>query len=160
MLETIREFGLEHLEASGEGTTVRRRHAEFFLGLVAEPGAEEGAWFDLLEREHDNLRAALAWCQEQWSAAEPHGAPSPAGDQETIRPRHWALDTGVRLATAMCWLWYRRATGLKAGAALDVLASDALAAGSPARARLLRRAGQFAWLQGTTPRPAACCQRA
>ena len=53
MLETIREFALEQLEASGEGETVRRRHAAWALAF-----AEAG---DRLEAEHDNLRAALTW---------------------------------------------------------------------------------------------------
>jgi non-specific serine/threonine protein kinase len=66
MLETIREFGLELLEWSGELEAVRRKHAEHFL-RVAESAASElqgpagRGWLDLLEMEHDNLRAALAW---------------------------------------------------------------------------------------------------
>jgi predicted ATPase/DNA-binding SARP family transcriptional activator len=63
MLETVREYAAELLDASGEQESVARRHAAFFLGLAedAEPhlrGAP-GAWLDQLEREHDNLRAAF-----------------------------------------------------------------------------------------------------
>jgi non-specific serine/threonine protein kinase len=64
MLETVREFGLERLEASDEEEEIRAAHAAFFLTLVdasASPGAEEGAGFDRLEAELANLRAALAW---------------------------------------------------------------------------------------------------
>jgi predicted ATPase/class 3 adenylate cyclase len=64
MLETIREFAIERLEASGEPETVRRRHADFFLDMAeqAEPEVKRAnpkAWLDRLDDEHDNLRAAL-----------------------------------------------------------------------------------------------------
>ncbi|MGH2613707.1 MAG: ATP-binding protein [Thermomicrobiales bacterium] len=64
MLETIREYGLERLEATGEVGAVRRAHAAYFLALSeeAEPelrGAEQVTWLDRLGAEHDNLRAAL-----------------------------------------------------------------------------------------------------
>ncbi len=66
MLETIREYALERLEASGEAEAVRREHARYFLtlSLEAEPqlkGASQAEWVDRLLAEHDNTRAALAW---------------------------------------------------------------------------------------------------
>jgi predicted ATPase/class 3 adenylate cyclase len=67
MLETIREYALERLEASGEANELRRRHAEHFLALAeeAEPYAREvdADWLDRLDRELDNLRAALDWLE-------------------------------------------------------------------------------------------------
>src|SRR5687768_4533594 len=62
MLETIREFALERLDASGEAEELRRRHAEFFLALGRSlppyvSVAQE--WLDTVEPEHDNIRAAL-----------------------------------------------------------------------------------------------------
>jgi predicted ATPase len=67
MLETIREYAAERLEESGEAEELRRRHAQHFLALAeeAEPHVEDEVlrggreWLDRLEREHDNLRAAL-----------------------------------------------------------------------------------------------------
>jgi predicted ATPase/class 3 adenylate cyclase len=63
MLETIRDYALERLEASGEAEHVRRRHAEWFLALAeeAEPNLrrESTEWLDRLEPDHDNVRAAL-----------------------------------------------------------------------------------------------------
>ena len=65
MLETIREFAAERLEESGEGEELRRRHADHFLELAeeAEPNlrwsGSPGEWIERLERERDNLRAAL-----------------------------------------------------------------------------------------------------
>ena len=69
MLETIREYALEHLETSGETVWVRHAHAAYFLTL-----AERNEFADLfphgdqvlvlLEAEQANLRAALGWFQE------------------------------------------------------------------------------------------------
>jgi predicted ATPase len=66
MLETIREYATEQIEASGEGEVVRRRHAEYFVG-VAEAServihsAQQARWLARLEADHHNLRAALGW---------------------------------------------------------------------------------------------------
>jgi predicted ATPase/DNA-binding SARP family transcriptional activator len=74
MLETIREFGQEQLELSGERTALRRRHAEYFAAFIehADPhlrGPQTVQWLDRLEAEHDNLRAALAFSLETGDAA-------------------------------------------------------------------------------------------
>jgi predicted ATPase/class 3 adenylate cyclase len=68
MLETIREYALERLVASGEEAALRQRHAQYYLALVerAEPllhGAEQLVWLHRLEADYDNLRAVLAWSQ-------------------------------------------------------------------------------------------------
>ena len=63
MLETIREYAFERLEDSGAAEEMQRRHAEHFLAFAenTEPHLleESREWLDPLEREHDNLRAAL-----------------------------------------------------------------------------------------------------
>jgi predicted ATPase/class 3 adenylate cyclase len=63
MLETIREFALERLELSGESESLRRRHGDFFLAMAeeAEPHlrGDPAEWLARLERDHDNLRAAM-----------------------------------------------------------------------------------------------------
>jgi predicted ATPase/DNA-binding SARP family transcriptional activator len=69
LLETIREFGLECLAQSGESESLRSAHAAYFLSLAerAEPElrqARQEHWFDVLELEHDNFRAALSWALE------------------------------------------------------------------------------------------------
>jgi len=64
MLVTIRDFAMEKLSASGEEATIRDRHLAAYLALAerAAPelqGNEQRRWLDLVELEHDNLRAAL-----------------------------------------------------------------------------------------------------
>jgi predicted ATPase/DNA-binding SARP family transcriptional activator len=88
MLETVREYALERLAASGEEPQLRRRHAEYYLGLAetAEQelhGSEQGRWLERLDREHGNLRAALAFALE-------------SGDGETA----------LRIAAALRWFWH------------------------------------------------------
>jgi predicted ATPase len=89
MLETIREFALERLEASGEMGETRRRHAELFRDLAerAEPmllgTPEQRTWTAQLEHAQDNLRAALAWGK--------------SADGE--------LAVAVALAGALGWFW-------------------------------------------------------
>ena len=64
MLETIREFGLEQLEAAGEKDVTGSRHAEWYAALAAaaEPHLTSGPeWQDRLEGEHANIRAAIRW---------------------------------------------------------------------------------------------------
>ncbi len=87
MLETVREYGLERLEASGESEAAQRAHAAYFLTLAegVEPrltGSDQVATLIYLEEEHDNLRAVLRWTREHHEAA-----------------------TGLRLAGALWRFW-------------------------------------------------------
>jgi len=66
MLDTVREYALEQLEALGEGEACRRRHAEHYAQLAEEvedehPASRSGAAWQRLETEGDNFRAALDW---------------------------------------------------------------------------------------------------
>jgi predicted ATPase/DNA-binding SARP family transcriptional activator len=66
MLETVREYARERLDADDDAVEVHRRHCRHFLGLVesAEPALSTGAeaeWLARLDTEVDNVRAALAW---------------------------------------------------------------------------------------------------
>ena len=90
MLETIREFALERLSESGEEPATRDRHARFFRDLAERAGPDivetgDPTLLDVIEREHDNLRAALAWSRE-------------TGDHDTL----------LRLAGALAFFWYYR----------------------------------------------------
>jgi len=66
MLETIREYAQEKLIEAGEAEAARGRHLAFYLALAetAEPRLkhhDQLAWLNWLERENDNLRAAMSW---------------------------------------------------------------------------------------------------
>ena len=66
MFMTVREYGLECLRESGEEEPIRRAHANYYLALVeeAEPhlkDAQQLVWLSRLDREQENLRAALSW---------------------------------------------------------------------------------------------------
>ena len=73
MLETIREFGLEQLEASSESEATRRQHAAYFLALAEALAprlstAELVPALDRLSAALPNIRAALAWALERGEA--------------------------------------------------------------------------------------------
>jgi len=81
MLETLRDFALERLEECGEGGEYRRRHADYYAALAQEDGArlegpDQQRWSARLERELDNLRAAmdLARARRDLAAALRFGA--------------------------------------------------------------------------------------
>ncbi len=66
MLETLRRYAAEKLGASSGGKELRQRHAAYYLKLAEQAapelrGAKQAIWLNRLEREHDNLRAALTW---------------------------------------------------------------------------------------------------
>jgi predicted ATPase/DNA-binding CsgD family transcriptional regulator len=90
MLEPVRQYALEKLKDSGEVEAAKRTHADYFLALAeeAEPelfGPREAEFFDRLEVEHDNFRAALSWTIER-------------GETETA----------LRLAAALWMFWFAR----------------------------------------------------
>jgi predicted ATPase/class 3 adenylate cyclase/DNA-binding CsgD family transcriptional regulator/tetratricopeptide (TPR) repeat protein len=90
MLETVREYGLECLRESGETEIGQRAHALYYLALAeeAEPhlkGAQQVLWWKRLEREQENLRAALSWL---------------IGQEEG--------ELALRLSGALSWFWFVR----------------------------------------------------
>src|SRR5664279_5413449 len=69
MLETIREYGLELLAASGAEDELRQRHVDYFLSFAEEAARgffspATASWLDRVESDHANLRTALRWCIE------------------------------------------------------------------------------------------------
>jgi predicted ATPase/class 3 adenylate cyclase len=69
MLETIREYAWETLSGRGDSDEVRSQHAQHFYALVKDASvyfetAEEAEWFNRLETDYPNVRAALQWYYE------------------------------------------------------------------------------------------------
>jgi tetratricopeptide (TPR) repeat protein len=131
MLETIREYALEKLVASGEEAPTKRAHAAYCLVLAEEETAEqssaEGAkWLERFALEHDNFRAGLEWLTE-------------TGDAE------W----GLRLGAALFPFWEMREYLAEGRDRLGKLLKLAgAAAPTKGRARALFAAGVLAGEQG------------
>jgi predicted ATPase/DNA-binding XRE family transcriptional regulator len=89
ILEPIRHFALARLEESGEEEETRWRHATYYMALAEraaveiEGGSGQVVSLERLDREHDNLRAVLGWCERA-----PEGA-----------------EAGLRLACALWRFW-------------------------------------------------------
>jgi predicted ATPase/DNA-binding CsgD family transcriptional regulator/transcriptional regulator with XRE-family HTH domain len=99
MLETVREYARERLDAAGELAAASRAHAHYFLALAERAdaqlrGRDQRAWFFRLDREQDNLRAALRWLLDQ--------AGRDGSDVAAER------EAGQRLAAALGYFWYVR----------------------------------------------------
>ena len=131
MLETIREYALEKLEASSEAASTKRAQAAYCLVLAEEGAAEQSGgegteWLGRLAHEHDNFRAALEWLTE-------------TGDAE------W----GLRLGAALFRFWEMREYLTEGRDRLGKLLKLAGAASpTKARARTLFAAGVLAVAQG------------
>ncbi len=70
LLEVVRQYATERLMESGEAEQLGHRHAEYFLGLAESAeqelrGPKQTEWFDRLEREYGNIRAAINWLVSQ-----------------------------------------------------------------------------------------------
>jgi predicted ATPase/class 3 adenylate cyclase len=75
LLETVRQYAHELLEASPEADDVRTRHLHFYGALVDEAdthlhGPQQGAWLTRMDIERENLLAAHAWCGASAEHAE------------------------------------------------------------------------------------------
>ena len=130
MLETIRQYGLECLLASGEADVIRRKHATLFLDLAEgiEPelrGAQQSRWLGRLEEEHDNIRGALRWAMDNGEVEE-----------------------GLRMAGALSRFWEVRGHLSEGRRWLEGMLSEGGTASRTVRAKALNGAGILARSQG------------
>ncbi len=131
MLETLREYAREQLSPE-EQTALGHRHGEHYLALAEEAdprltGPEQAQWLDRLETEHDNLRAALAWCKSAEDGAE----------------------AGLRLAGALWRFWQTRGyVSQGRGHLVEALKQKGATVSTLARAKALNGAGVLARRQG------------
>ena len=131
MLETIREYAWEQLAGSGAAAEFRARHARHVLE-VAEAAAsailagdDTENSYGRLEREHDNLRAALAW----------------AVDADDV-------ELELRLALAARWFWVVRGYLSEGRRTFDRLILRTADADKPTRARVVMNGATFPFRQG------------
>jgi len=134
MLEMLREFGLEQLEARGELEAIRRRHASYFLALAEQAEAkfetaEQLQWMDRMEQEHDNLRAALEWSKAADSTDE----------------------ICLRLAGSLGLFWEARGYFSEGRERLAAVILKTSQDSTAARAKLLARAAELAYRQSDYP---------
>jgi predicted ATPase/DNA-binding CsgD family transcriptional regulator len=130
MLETVREYAREQLDAAGEAELMQERHLDFVCGVAAATDAgflspEGAAWMRRLDAEIDNIRAALAWALT---------APGRVAD-------------GLRLASAPRWFWHQRSRHQEGRRWLAALLARADGAPPAIRAQALTTAGLLAYQQ-------------
>jgi predicted ATPase len=143
MLETIREFALERLAASGEAATIRQRHAAYYLALAeqAEPetcGPQQVRWLARLAVDHDNFRATLTWSLTADDGAE----------------------FGLRLTDALLRFWWVRKHISEAREWFEALLAHSHGAATTHRVAGLLGAGDLAFAQGDFARAEALAEAA
>ena len=127
MLQTIREFAGELLDASDDAATIRDAHAAYFAAF-AERGDEhlraagQAEWRPRLAAEMANFRAALAWCFDDRAPSE-------------------RSDTGTRLAAALGRFWYTQAHAVEGCRWLTAARARAPGSDVELRARIDQRLG-------------------
>ncbi len=136
MLETIREYGLETLLASGEMERTRQAHATDYLRLAEQAelelgGPQQAAWLDRLEREHDNLRAALSWSLE------------PAEDEKSGQ----RSETALRLGEALYLFWWTHGHWSEGRTFLERALAASEEAPAPIQAKALYAAASLSFIQ-------------
>jgi predicted ATPase/class 3 adenylate cyclase len=130
ILETIRMFALEKLGARGEADVIAARHGDWFLALAQRiapqlSGADQRTHLEQLEREHDNIRAAL-------------DRATAAGDGRVA----------IGLAFAVWRFWQKRGHLSEARRRLDAMAAAPWSRDDPSlRARLMEALGGVCWWQ-------------
>jgi predicted ATPase/DNA-binding XRE family transcriptional regulator len=131
LLETLRQYASERLEATGEAEALRSRHAAYYsaLALEVEPylrGPQQLGYLARLDLESDNLRAALRWYLDRRQAHE-----------------------GLQLTLALLWFrWFRGAMTENRFWVDQLLALPEASEPSALRATALAWTGRWAWVQG------------
>jgi predicted ATPase/DNA-binding CsgD family transcriptional regulator len=148
MLQTLHEYGLELLAATGELQTTQAVHAQFFLALAeqAEPelqGPNPAPWVGRLEQEHDNLRAALEWALED------------VADAQAAERR----DIALRLSAALWHFWEMRGHYSEARTELSRALTRSEGASVSLRAKVLHAGASVTLQQGDFARAEGLAQQ-
>jgi predicted ATPase/DNA-binding XRE family transcriptional regulator len=143
LLEPVRQYALERLEATPDADRLRRRHATYFVRFAeaAEAqllGREQLGWLEHLEREHDNMRACLKWATS-----------TDRGD-----------DLALRAATALVMLWHIRGYWSEGRRWLESSLSVSSSDDKRLRAKGLNAASWLAWDVGNYQQAGAYSEEA
>jgi predicted ATPase len=146
MLETICEYALEALATSEEIEDTRRAHAAYYLRLAEEVepklvGPQQLVWFERLEREHGNVRAALLWLLAQ---AEGEGDKS-------------SQELALRLSAALWQFWEVRGHYSEGRTFLERALVVSEGTVTFYRMKALKGAASMAVYQGDTERGEVLC---
>ena len=112
LLGTIREYASERLEAAAEREVIRSRHAAYMASLAEEAlphffAGEREIWLDRLDRETDNMRAALAWSTQPRAGGT--AVASSAATRGEDSAQEWeGREMALRLVGALAWYWVVR----------------------------------------------------
>jgi predicted ATPase/DNA-binding CsgD family transcriptional regulator len=129
--ELLRQYAADQLSEAGETSETTARHFDFYLKLATDAethafGREQLFWFDRLEVELDNLRAALAWSL--------------------------ASETGLQLAAMLGWFFTERSHWREGFDWLERTITANPDAPASLRAKALHTAGPLAAFAGNLPR--------
>jgi predicted ATPase len=144
MLETIREYGLEALSASGELEASRQTHAHYYLELADEAERELGGLqatnaLEQLEREHDNLRAVMRWSLERGELGH-------------------SIEMALRLGAALQQFWRVRGHLSEGRNFLEQALVNSEGIEVPVRVKALLAAASLAYSQDDMDRAEALCE--
>jgi non-specific serine/threonine protein kinase len=131
LLETIRQYAFAKARQCGEVQALRERHLRWYTYLTEQAKAhyhkaDEAMWYDRIEAEHDNLRAALSWSLTE--GANPNA--------------------GLQLATNLYWFWFVRGYMSEGRRWLELALEKAEGAPPDRRAEALYGAGLLARTHG------------
>ena len=132
-LETIRQYAEQKAARAGEADRVRTQHRDWYLSLAEQgmdgmEGPDQKEWWERLELEHDNLRAALAW-----SASGPDSA-----------------SQLLHIAACLGRFWGWRGHAREGIGWLDRALARNATSPSPDRARALNWRGLLEWASGNS----------
>ncbi len=136
LLETIRDYARVKLEEARETEEMIEQHLEFFSGFVGHAGKginsiDQVAWFQRVEREVDNLRAAISW-----------PIPLIQVNQEKHRS---TLKNQFRIVGSLAMFWENGYRHEITQALQRLLASDELSTPTIERAKALTAGGFLLW---------------
>jgi len=132
MLKTVRAFGREKLQETGEESSVLDRHLEMFMRLAEKLGpllhTDQVIWLEQLEAELDNIRAAIKWSID-------------GGTLEDTMGSELRVVAGLRLLGSLDWFFERHNRRAPIDPLMQLLSHPSAKANTIWRAKALNTCG-------------------